>query len=267
MLAMLFVIPNLFALNDKLIIASIPGRDTHILIDISQPLISLLRQELSMPVQLLITHDYQELGKRLNAGAADLGVFGGNSYVESKEQYPGIRYLATCKQPTEMYFSQIIVHRTSHINSLDDLRGKSFGFTDRGSTSGYIYPMLILNAKGLDTDSDFKHIYFLKKHDKVYDAVAYGSIDAGGVSSSAFRKAVQRNGDVFRIIARSEPIPRTPIVAGPHLSDDLFNRIREILRKAESSQVFKQSNSPLKGFSIKDDSFYDIIRKARNIER
>lgn len=251
--------------NQELIIASVPWRETEILQKIYAPLLTLLRQEFIGGVTFHVTSDYAELGERLNSGAADLGIFGGNSYVETKERFPSILYLATCKQPDDHYFSYVIVHKSSGITSLADMKGMSFGFSDRGSTSGYVYPLLMMSMQGFIPERHFARVYFLEKHDKVYDAVAKRAVDGGGVSSTAYDKAVSRNGDIFRIIEKSEPIPRNPIVAGGHVSAESIDRIRKILISAEESPVFKNSDSILKGFTIKSDSFYNVVREARKI--
>jgi len=267
LLALLLWLPGLEAMERRLIVASVPWRDTETLNRIYHPFISLLQQELSIPVMFVVTDDYNELAERLNTGAADIGILGGNSYVEAKERYPGIQYLSTAKQPTEMYFSLVVVHQASDITSLEGLRGRSFGFTDQGSTSGYVYPALLLSSFGIDASKDLGHVYFLQKHDKVYDAIAHRSIDAGGVSSTAYEKAVERHGDIFRIIGKSEPIPRNAFVAAAHLPAATVDRIREIMRAAENSPLFINSDSILKGFAIRDDSFYDIVRRARKFRK
>ncbi|MFH1153001.1 MAG: phosphate/phosphite/phosphonate ABC transporter substrate-binding protein [Pseudomonadota bacterium] len=267
-LTLIFLIPGKGRPQDKdaLILASIPWQKTPILEEIYQPLIQLLQERLNTHVKFYVTRDYMELANRLDTGAADLGIFGGNSYVEAREKFPGIRYLATCMQPTDHYNSLIVVLNSSGIHDILDLAGKSFAFTDRSSTSGYIYPLLMMTQKGLNPETDCSITYFLEKHDKVYDAVAKGVIDAGGVSSTALEEAIKRNGDVFSIIATSDPIPRNAVVAGPHLSEERLFRIIDVLASAAGSPEFKNSPSILRGFTIKSDSFYAIVREARKIK-
>ncbi len=251
--------------NAPLVIASVPWRNVDILNEIYRPMVKLLEDKLNTRVRFLVATDYKELGKRLNLGAADLGIFGPNSYVEAKDIYPGIEYLATCMQPTAHYNSLIIARKDSSITSLAHLKGKSFAFTDKGSTSGFLYPMLMLTSQGLNPETDFSITYFLKKHDKVYEAVARGSIDAGGVSRTALDRAKQKNGDQFRIIAESDPIPRNAVVAAAHVTSGMKARIRQILSVAAKDPVFMQDKSILKGFAVKSDKFYDIVRKARRL--
>lgn len=265
LLAALFFIGPAFG-NDPLILVSVPWRTPDTLAGIYAPMIRLLEEQLDTRVDFFVAKDYQELGKRLDTGAADLGIFGGSAYVDAKDKYPDIRYLATCMQPTAYYNSLIIARKSCTVTSLAHLKGKSFAFTDKDSTSGYLYPRLMLSALAIDPGKDFSIVYFLKKHDKVYDAVAKGTIAAGGVSKTAFAKAVERNGDVFRVLCESDPIPRNAVVGAGHLPQARLDRIRTVLAQAAQTDVFKTSDSILKGFALKTDGFYDIVRKARTLK-
>ena len=99
----------------------------------------------------------------------------------------------------------------------------------------------------------------------MYNAVAEKSIDAGAVSITPWEKAVERNGDVYRVLSKSDPIPRNAVVAGVHVPESLIQQLLVILKEAESDPSFQQDDAILKGFLLKDDSFYDIVRKARNL--
>lgn len=50
----------------------------------------------------------------------------------------------------DIYWAQFLVARDSDIQSLDDLNGKTWGFTDPTSTSGYMFPMFKLEAEGIE---------------------------------------------------------------------------------------------------------------------
>ena len=236
-----------------------------ILKEIYRPLIQLLEAELGRPVSFFVTADYPELGGRLGKGAADMGIFGPKSYVDAMDEIPGLVYLATCMQPTANYHSLLLTLKDTDIHCVEDLKGKSFGFTSRLSTSGYVYPMLMLGEHGIEPERDFSITFFLEKHDKVFDALARGSIRAGAASSTALARAKKRNGDVFRVIQISDPIPRNAVTASPHLDKVLIQKLVAILKAAGQSPYFLESSSILKEFVIKDDSFYDIVRKARDL--
>lgn len=249
--------------RETLVVSSIPWQNEETLRSTYAPLLMLLEEKLNVETKLVIPEDYQSVGASLLHEGADIGILGGNAYVTLKDRYPQIHYLATCKQPTAFYRSLIITKSDSGIDSLADLEGAAFGFTDRQSTSGYIFPKILLADAGCNSEQFFSSIYFLNKHDKVYDAVAKGSIAGGAVSSTAYKKAVERNGDVYTILVESAPIPRNAVVGAPHLTQKELSVIRTILENAEYETVFSDSNSILKGFLIREDSFYDTVRKIK----
>nr|WP_321467719.1 phosphate/phosphite/phosphonate ABC transporter substrate-binding protein [uncultured Desulfobulbus sp.] len=251
--------------SDTIILASIPYRQKAVLLTHLAPLVELLHRKLGREVEVVIADNYEDIGERLHHLVADLGILGPKSYVEAKEKFPEIQYLATNKNPDGFYYSMIIARKDAGINSLADLGKKSFAYTETGSTSGYLYPRQMLRNQGYDPDSMFATTYFLNKHDKVYAAVALKSVVGGAVSSSGMADAVEKFGPVFQALATSDPIPRNALVAGPRMSQGLVNQIREILRTAEDDPIFEHNTAtmPIKGFLIKDDSFYDTVREHR----
>lgn len=254
--------PTLAETTDR-VLATIPWRSADVLREIYTPLIDLLDRKLGWKVRLVVTRDYAELNQRLHEGFADIGVIGPKGYVDAKLADPGLRYLATAKRPQDHYFSLIITRKGSGLATAQDCRGRSFAFTDRDSASGYLYPRILLHRAGVDADTDLGKVFLLEKHDKVFDAVARGRVDAGGVSITAWDDAVARNGDVYRIIARSAPIPRNALVAANHMSAEDFQRLQAVLREAEQDADFRANSTTLTGFSVRDDSFYDVVREAR----
>jgi phosphonate transport system substrate-binding protein len=50
----------------------------------------------------------------------------------------------------DIYWAQFLVARDSDIQSLDDLNGKTWGFTDPTSTSGYMFPLFKLGGEGIE---------------------------------------------------------------------------------------------------------------------
>ena len=250
---------------EPLVIASVPWRGEATLARIYAPTLELLERELGREVRFFVAGDYQELGERIRTGAVDIGIFGGNSYVEAKATNPHIRYLATEKGPRDHYRSYILAARGGPVDSLAALKGRSFAFTDTGSTSGYVYPRMVLRDGGVDPDREIGPVFLLKQHDKVYDAIARGVVAAGGASSTAYDGAVARNGEVYRLVARSEPIPNNAHVAGPGLPEALFERVRKVLAEAERDPRFHADSRKIKGYSVRSDAFYDVVRKAREM--
>ncbi len=133
---------------EKLVLASIPYRQEATLLTRFEPLIELLSRKLGRQIELDIAESYEDIGERLHHRVADIGVLGPKSYVEAKEKYPDIIYLATTKSPKGFYHSLIITRKDSGLDSLSALKEKSFAYTQTGSTSGYLYPASCSEKRG-----------------------------------------------------------------------------------------------------------------------
>ncbi len=225
-------------------------------------------------VSAIVTRDYKELTDRLRENSVDLAWINTLNYVRVKREIPAIRYLATYLERNEdtgtimpYYQSYIIALRASNLNSLADAEGLRFAFTDKGSTSGYAYPAMLLASQGIDPDSYFSKVFFLKKHDRVIEALLSGSIDLGAVSDGTYFTAVRTRGELFTILATSEPIPLDAIVAAPHFSPDKMIRYQQALVAMPADHEFCSAMRAVlgwsaAGFSVLDDGFYDHVRQA-----
>src|SRR5258708_29761657 len=74
--------------------------------------------------------------------------------------------LASLRQGSKTYRSQIVVRADSGINSIEQLRGKKFAFVDPASASGFLFPNALLAGMGIDYKSFFSDTIFAGGHDK-----------------------------------------------------------------------------------------------------
>jgi phosphate/phosphite/phosphonate ABC transporter binding protein len=72
-----------------------------------------------------------------------------------------------------IYWAQIIVRRDSGIESLEDLNGKSWGYTDAGSTSGYLLPLAQFKDLGIEVGEATA----TGGHNQAVSAVYNGDVD------------------------------------------------------------------------------------------
>lgn len=253
--------------QDKLIFGLLPIKTEAEMLFDYEPTKQLLEKELGVSVELRVTKDYKEMLSRMESGTVDIALINGKQYSVYVSDSAKYKYLATTKvlingESTDYYNSFFIVHKDSPYESLEDIKGKNFAFSDLNSGSGYLIPTVTLKKMGLEADKFFGKVFFLKKHDKVYGAVAAKSIDAGAVASELFVNMTKEHGDIFRIIKKSEPLPLDAIIASKSLDEKLSKKIADTLQKAESSEIIKSSKSAIRGYTIRDDSFYQIYRDA-----
>lgn len=206
---------------------------------------------------------YDDVIGKMRDGTADIGYVGPFAYVNAQDGF-GVQLICRTlsRKSVEFYHSMIVVRKDSGIDSLEDLRGKSFSFTDPKSTSGYLFPMAQLKKTGISKE-DFSKVSFLKRHANSLLAVYKGHVDAGATSYTAVDKVDINMGEI-KIIWKSEPIYRGPWIAGKNLSSGKFKKIQKAMLKIgapgipENELIFDELTT--KGFIPGKDSDYDNVR-------
>ncbi len=79
------------------------------------------------------------------------------------------------RERVSVYYGSVMTRTDSGVSRLEDLNGRPFAFSDATSTSGYIFPLNLLNASSVKLG----HVYFAGGHANVVQAVADGKV-AGG---------------------------------------------------------------------------------------
>ncbi len=78
-------------------------------------------------------------------------------------------------QQTTVYYGCVFSRTDSGINRLEDLNGRSFAFSDETSTSGHIFPRILLKRHHVNLG----HVYYAGGHPNVVQAVWDGKVAAG----------------------------------------------------------------------------------------
>ena len=206
---------------------------------------------------------YDDVINKLKTGEADIGYVGPFAYVVAQDSF-GVKILCrTISEGKEEFYRSIIVTRKdSGIRRLEDLKGKSFSFTDPKSASGYLFPLAKLIASGISQE-DFSQVKFLKRHVNSLLAVYKGHVDAGATSITALDK-IDINMDELLLLWQSEPIYRGLWIARKGLPDGQFTKIQRAMLQLSASEksdaIFKELTT--KGFVIGKDSDYDNVREV-----
>jgi phosphonate transport system substrate-binding protein len=80
-----------------------------------------------------------------------------------------------------MYQSYLIVHKDSPFRTIEDLKGKTFAFTDPDSNSGSLVPRYWLKQLNTRPEDFFRSITYTYSHDNAIMAVAKQLVDAAAV--------------------------------------------------------------------------------------
>jgi phosphonate transport system substrate-binding protein len=255
-------------------LAIYPSNDPKKLIIPMQVMAEYLTQKSGDPFIAVVTRDYAELSERLRNKSIQLAWINPVNYIKMKSETPSLQYVATYMEKntetgniTPYYKAFIISLKSSNIHTVFDAENKKMGFTDPGSTSGYAFPMMMLRQKNIVPDTFFQKVFFLKKHDRVIEALVNGSIDIGAVSDGTYDSGIKRHGDIFSIVEKSDPIPLDPIVAPDTVPEEKIRLYQQILKAMPDTHEFNRSMRDhlgwnAAGFDIRDDQFYDSMRQA-----
>jgi phosphonate transport system substrate-binding protein len=264
---------RLSAQEAALVFGVYPSNDLGKVSQAFAPLEAYLQATLKRPVRLIVSKDYDELVRRLADGSVDLAWLGPSAYLRAIEAMPALRYLATYMErdaqgrPSAYYRSLIVCAASSGFSSLSQLKGRHIGFVDRGSTSGYAYPLVMLKDAGIDIDSFFSKQFFLKRHDKVAEALLAGSIAAGAISDGTYATIVAERGPVLTVLAESKPIPLDALVAKPGITAATAAALRQALLALKPGDealaaIERHLAWPAMGFSVMPADFYDGLKAA-----
>lgn len=231
------------------------------------PLVGWLEEHTGLKIEAVPSKDYQQQAEALARGEVHLASLGGGAFVAAEKINPEIDILAVdlywnddATKGLESYQSYILtLKKYEDIQTLKDLQGKTFGFVDEESTSGFLVPRLVLQEHGIDYQTWFEQVFFLGSHERVIEALAAGSIDAGAVYDDMLKHGAADHGDIFKLLIESDPIPNACIAVHPSVPDDIRKKLQDALLQGVDPEVLEAME--LAGYTLKPKSYYDIIRK------
>ncbi len=249
----------------------IPADDAQEMLRSYEPIKEYLSEKLGIPVEIQVTSDYTAAIEAMRAKHIDMAWFGPFSYIIATN-VAGAEAIVNGVRRSDgkaEYHSIIITRADSGIETLEDLKGKSFAFVDPASTSGNLIPRKMLIENGIDPDNDFSISYYAGTHNAVQYAVANGKVDAGADSDNSYDRMVaagEIDPEVNKIIYKSEPIPGSPIVVRGDLPAELKQRIQDALISMDEQTIDKVDGwGGIARYQKVSDSDYDIIRETAKI--
>ena len=98
----------------------------------------------------------------------------------------------TKKAGRTFYHSLVVARKDSGIQTVADLKGKTFAFVDPSSTSGHLFPKAGLIKAGFNPDKDFGRVIFSGSHDSNAVAVQNGKVDAVAIADRILDAAINK---------------------------------------------------------------------------
>lgn len=256
-----------------LVMAFTPSRDPTALQGAADAFVKLLSQLSGVPVRAQVASDYAGVIEALRSRRVDLAFVHPVGYVLARREAGCDILVRDVWQDRTVYKASFYVRKDSGIRSLEDLRGRTIAFVDPASSSGYIYPMVVLIKRGLVQNRDpktfFKEALFAGTHDAAIRALVQGRVAA----ATTFDRApqVHLKDPVLEAqlvsIADTPDIPEAGICARPGLPPDQVAAVKRgllAMKRPDHATVLKDIYD-IDGFVEGRDADYAPVRDALDL--
>ena len=228
---------------------------------------------LGTPVRVTVASDYGSAIEALRNQTADLAFLHPAAYVLAHREAQAKIVAQNQWHGKRSYTSRIFVRKDAGIKTLEDLRGKTIAFVDPASTSGYIYPMVMLIQRGLvkgrDPKTFFREVVFSGAHDASMRSLLNGHVDAIAAFDMAREQYLKDPAERERIVfvAETPPIPEAGIAARSGLDPAVFTKVQQALFKIRAPEhaAMLRRLYEIDGFGPGDDREYEPVRAAIEI--
>ncbi|TCL71955.1 phosphonate ABC transporter substrate-binding protein [Rhizobium sp. BK251] len=236
-------------------------------------------------VSLFPAADYDGVIQGLLGGTLDFAELGASGYAATYIKDPkAVTPILTTQQEdgSTGYYSIGLALKSSGIKSIKDAKGKTLGYADPDSTSGYLIPLTqIPNDTGMPNDQYFSKTQFNGGHENNLLAAYDGKVDIAvddssgigdfmdGFTSGTFHKAVAKGTvDPNKLVEvwRSPLIPNGPLVVRTALGEDWNKKLADFFTALpeKDAQCFSAiEGGDYKGYVPVKPEFYQAIIDAR----
>jgi phosphonate transport system substrate-binding protein len=231
-------------------------------------LLRYLQDKIGSKIEYVDRESYAEINEMLRTGRLDAAFVCSGPYVDGKKQF-GLELLVAPQAYGETrYYSYIIVSRDSAFRSFEDLRGRSFAFTDPLSNTGKLVPTYMLAKMNQTPERFFKETIFTKSHDKSIKAVARGIVDAAAVDSLIWEYMNATSPEFTsktRILVKSPPYAIPPVVVPAGMDPGLKAKLKQAFLNLHLDPKGREILERIKidKFVVIDDRAYDSVREMK----
>src|SRR5262245_15894859 len=195
-----------------------------------------------VPVRVTVASDYAAVVEALRNRTADLAFVHPVGYVLANREAKAVIVAKNQWHGKTTFSARFYVRKDSGLKTLEDLRGKTIAFVDPASSSGYIYPMVLLIQRGLVQNRDpktfFREVVFSGAHDAGMRSLLNGHVDVIASFDMAREQYLKTEAERERVVwvAETPQIPEAGIAAREGLDPAMFARVRAALLKIQGPQ-------------------------------
>ena len=183
---------NASAQSDTLVFSAIPDQDQTALVKRFGKVADYLSKQLGIPVKYVPVKSYSAAITAFRNNQIQLAWFGGLSGVRARLLVPGSEAIAQGVEDTR-FKTYFIAHRSSGLKPgaqfPDGVKGKTFTFGSKGSTSGRLMPEFYIRQHFKQSPQKvFKRLGFSGNHSRTIALVQTGAYQVGATNYKVWEK-------------------------------------------------------------------------------
>jgi phosphonate transport system substrate-binding protein len=152
----------------------VPSVEVGAIVSGGEVMAEALQEATGLQYEVSVPTSYAATIEEMCASPEDtIGFIPAQGYILANERCGVTVGAAAVRFGLSWYAAQFVVRADSDIQSLEDLAGRTWGIPDFGSTSGYLYPLAMLSAMGIEPGE----IIETGGHPQAMSAIYNGDVD------------------------------------------------------------------------------------------
>jgi len=201
------------AAKASLVMAFVPSQQAQTVLTSAKPIADYVAKEVGVPITAQVPTSYAAVTEAMTSGNVDIAWVGPLDYVIGHDKNGAEPVTKSVRKGVAGYHAFIIARKGSGINTIKDLKGKSFAFGDPVSASSNLYPKYFMKQNGIDPDKDLGRAVNISNQTAIATSVCNGVVDAGAIYDDA-RTNAGADTACPGIMDKTQIIFTTPLIPG-----------------------------------------------------
>lgn len=252
-----------------IVMGFVPSRDVNQIQASADAIAQYLSKETGYKVTSKTLTSYAAVAEGMTSKLIDIGWGGPFDYVSTHNQNGAYPITASVRNGVKGYKAFVVVKSSSSIQTLKDLKGKTFAFGDTLSASSNLYPRWGMMKEGLNPDTDLKATK-ISNQSAIAIAVYQGQVDGGAMYDDARKnkEVIDKFPDVLtatRIIWTSPTIPADPQFVRKDLNKTTVDKLKAAMLKLAGDtqgKVWLKDLFTIDSLVEASDHDYDELREV-----
>jgi phosphonate transport system substrate-binding protein len=266
--SLLLLVASATVSAQTLVFTAIPDEDETKLVERFRGIADYLEEKLDVDVRYVPVKSYAAAISAFRNNQVQLAWFGGLSGVQARSLVPGSQAIAQGVED-QAFNSYFIAHKSTGLEESDELpealKGKTFTFGSKGSTSGRLIPEYYIREAFNEAPQDvFSRVGFSGNHTKTLRLVESGTYDVGAINYSVWTKELENGNidtDAVKVIWTTPSYPNYQWTirgdVNERFGDGFMQRVQEALLSMEDKELL--NSFPRSGFiPVSNDAYKPI---------